>query len=433
KSLRSWWSGAFDFYGWTSKGPVRATNKRAKPLRMKPGQTKPERKRIRSMKGSRFKRGLRTLSKSRWIMDDAKYQVNKENANTEIPWLVASIMTDGVQVKVTLVSAKSNHMQAHGREELVEKGYTSISDREMDLAQDKCGIFTSMKVIDPEIQGLLQQCPEAWIEAVGVDPGSKEVITQARTNDIFSEDIAPTFKGSGQSKSTSDYRFDNMAKEAEKYERLRRSTNLDYSTAINAYSTTSLRTPGQVESYANITYAHLDALSMELLSADRKRWRFQRFRASQRAIARLARDLCGSDRVAAEKRFEKKAKGALPEERQALHDQLKQKLGGERTTVRVIFFGNGQFGHHSAGPCPRKKVLRELSARALVLLIDEYNTSKCCCSCGEKLKQTYGSRVFRCESQTNGIPCRISGIDRDVNASVNIAICGILMLRGLVR
>ena len=431
KSLKSWWSGAFDFYGWTYKGPARPANKRAKPLTRRFGQAKPERKRVRALKGSRVKRGLRTLSSARWILDDAKYQSSKENPDADLPWLVSSIMTDGVQVKVTLVSAKSNHMQPHGRAELVKKGYTSIPDREMDLAHDSCGIFKSIKVIDPEIQDLLHQCPEAWIEAVGVDPGSKEVVTHARTTDIFSENIAPTFKGSGRSKSSSDYRFDNMAKEAEKYERMRRSTNLEYSAAINSYSSTSLKSPGQVESYADVTYAHLDILQDELLSADRKRWRFQRFRASQRATARLARDLCGSDRVAAETKFEKNH--ALSEERQALHNRLKEKLGGKRTTTRIIFFGNAQFGHGGAGPCPRKKLLRELSSRALVLLIDEYNTSKCCCSCGEKLKQTYGSRVFRCQSQTDGVKCRISGIDRDVNASVNMAICGIQAMRGLLR
>ncbi|CAN0519073.1 unnamed protein product, partial [Ectocarpus sp. 8 AP-2014] len=105
-----------------------------------------------------------------------------------------------------------------------------------------------------------------------------------------------------------------------------------------------------------------------------------------------------------------------------------------RAKRRVVFFGDGQFGHGSRGPCPRKALIRALGVICPVVLVDEFRTSKCCCGCGIPLKQVDGSRVFCCESQTDeNLSCSVGFIDRDTNGAVNIGVCGVLQLLGLDR
>ncbi|CAN0527979.1 unnamed protein product, partial [Ectocarpus sp. 12 AP-2014] len=79
-------------------------------------------------------------------------------------------------------------------------------------------------------------------------------------------------------------------------------------------------------------------------------------------------------------------------------------------------------------------LIRALGVLCPVVLVDEFRTSKCCCGCGTPLMQVDGSRVFRCESQTDeNLSCSVEFIDRDVNGSVNIGVCGVLQLLGLER
>ncbi|CAM9199186.1 unnamed protein product, partial [Pylaiella littoralis] len=59
----------------------------------------------------------------------------------------------------------------------------------------------------------------------------------------------------------------------------------------------------------------------------------------------------------------------------------KELLEKIRSKRRVVFFGDGQFGHGSRGPCPRKALIRALGVLCPVVLVDEFRTSKCCCGC----------------------------------------------------
>ncbi|CAM9707721.1 unnamed protein product [Chrysoparadoxa australica] len=124
----------------------------------------------------------------------------------------------------------------------------------------------------------------------------------------------------------------------------------------------------------------------ELLSEKRRLTAFARVRARAREVDRMARDISGRD----EKLRERK-----PGPDTELRTTLRSVIAGSRQVVRIALFGNGQFGHGSRGPCRRKALIRALGLRCVVVLVDEFNTSKMCCGCES-------SRVFRFQSQTDG-------------------------------
>ena len=162
-----------------------------------------------------------------------------------------------------------------------------------------------------------------------------------------------------------------------------------------------------MEDYIKNKYSALgDATS--LFSMKRRLLRFSRFRAKQKTIHNIAK------RIA-------KPITRKPE----LKDQLRS----------IIFFGKALFGHGSKGALPRKQLLKKLGYLSVVVLTDEFRTSKCCCCCGSELRQVHGSRVYTClNGARNGeSTCVIRFIDRDTNAASSIGHCGALMLQGRER
>lgn len=77
----------------------------------------------------------------------------------------------------------------------------------------------------------------------------------------------------------------------------------------------------------------------------------------------------------------------LPRKLSADDYAAKRSDGVTRCKRTVVGFGNGRFSVCSAGndPCPRKELIRRLSRRAVVLMVDEYRTSKTCCACGREM------------------------------------------------
>ena len=280
------------------------------------------------------------------------------------------------------------------------------------------------------------------IEVVGVDPGQKELYTQARamlTDKISGEHFKhgkPNFK---VSKKSTEYRFYSLAKLSLKDEKRKRE-GTSYGVALNRFNEAgcSLIACSEVPCYVKTSMETLAVRVKELLCIDRKKARFTFFRARQREIDRMAKDLAGRDVTCRkEKKTSENDDGQQsqgPVHREASREKIKDQDSRKREFKRIVFFGKAEFGSGSRGPCPRKALIRALALRAPVILIDEYNTSKCCCCCGEKLKQSVGSRVFRCENQTGVVQsCSVNFINRDVNAAVNIALCGSMQLLGRPR
>ncbi|CAM9089908.1 unnamed protein product [Chrysoparadoxa australica] len=163
----------------------------------------------------------------------------------------------------------------------------------------------------------------------------------------------------------------------------------------------------------------------ELLSEERQLKAFARVPARAREVDRMARDIAGRDQ-----KLRTRAVSGDSE----LRRKLRSVIAGKRRVVRIVLFGNSQFGHSPRGPCPRKALIRAIWLRCAVLLFDEFNAS------GLELQQVSTSRVFRCQSRTDGdSDCIIAndlgedGFDRDVNGALNIGWAGAMQFLGKPR
>ncbi|KAG5187444.1 hypothetical protein JKP88DRAFT_307688 [Tribonema minus] len=321
--------------------------------------------------------GIRSLWGQRWTIEGDL----REYGHKAPPWLVNNITTDGLQVNVTLATKRVETV-IPGVAELIEKGYTSINDVYKADTHTR-GLFGSAeKMSDQVISALNKKDRRCFIEAVGVDSGQKLLYTAAAariSSDTSSENfkkIQPAFR------SASDHKFLSLSKAWRKFE-------------------------GEA-----------------FLGEETQKFRCQE--------GEDAGDIEDGGTAAALRKI-----GPEPEEREALLTRMRDNLAGDRRTwTRVVFFGNAQFGHGSRGPLPRKALIRAIALLVPVVLMNEFRTSKACCGCGKNLVQVNGSRVFRCISCTpegDNLDCSVRFIDRDINASVNIAICGINMLLGRTR
>ncbi|KAG5183946.1 hypothetical protein JKP88DRAFT_163552 [Tribonema minus] len=414
---RGWWLCMFNLHGKvrlrTPRSAERGGEANMKPL---------------GRKGKMAWGGLRCLWGQEWTFTEDL----SEYGHKAPPWFVNNITTDGLQVNVTLATKRVETV-IPGVAELIEKGYTSIKDV-YEADTHTRGLFGSAaKISDQLISMLNEKDRRCFIEAVGVDSGQKLLYTAAAariSSDTSAEDfkkIQPAFR------SASDHKFLSLAKARRMFEGERRRDNSAYSTAISQLSEVSMRTPGGTAAYTDTLHSHFITLAEEKLSWKRRCKSFDAKRAKMREISRMAVQIAGRSAEASALR----KIGPEPKEREALLTSMRDNLAGDRRTwTRVVFFGNALFGHGSRGPLPRKALIRAIALLVPVVLMDEFRTSKACCGCGKNLVQVNGSRVFRCISCTpegDNLDCSVRFIDRDVNASVNIAICGINMLLGMAR
>lgn len=416
RSERLWWTGVFDFH---SEREV----KRRPQTRKRP--TSGKRKLLRAK--NRFRKGIGMCTKDPWFTDDLLYTAKRDDPTCATPWLVNSISTDGLQVKVCIATLAKTKPLPKGVKELVKKGFTGLSDIGLRFSKSSRGVFKKACKLTKADKSALS--PENHIEVVGLDPGQVSIYATVRANVTCPKFESSSFKGSKSSFSSREYKHQSLARFSAKAETRRREENLGYGQAIRAYDTVSLKQPDSSSAYAGVTYSTLKVRIDELLSDERRQQRFARFRARQRAVDGMARDIAYGNSYKKEVRRTQRSSGEpmSPERKKELLRKIRDKR-------RVVCFGDGQFGHGARGPCPRKALIRALGVLCPVVLVDEFRTSKCCCGCGTPLKQVDGSRVFRCASQTDeGRACPVGLIDRDTNGSVNIGVCGVYQLLGLER
>lgn len=448
-NARLWWLSLFDLH--TKMIEKRDSN--ALGSKGKRAVLKTKRKTMR--------RGVRQLWDQQWFLTDAGLQLEQQNQQRlHSPKLVNTIQTDGVQVKIQLCSkvceeSGTGYGPAIGTTRLAEAGLDHIQG-ELDVEKHCKGLFRSVKPLSQELRQLLEESDSStgvFIEAVGVDRGEKKVIAHSRAH-VYSNTEAEAFKGSTKSFSCAELKYQSLQKRCTAFQQQRKAENPAFRIAEAGFSSSgaSLKSTAGEPLYHAHLYANLTVLSAEYCSMERRQMRFAQDRAMQRTIARMARDLAGGDLDAAALRRDRKlAAGQLKESaaqtanRTAVRAKLcsgKRGRGigadGEqlqgRSAMRIIFFGDAQFGNGSRGGLPFKKLLKELAARVAVVMTSEWGTSKKCCSCGSVLKQVERSRVFRCPAHENEVsPCSVNFIDRDSVASVSIAKCGIYMLRGQPR
>lgn len=417
KAKRLWWTGIFDFHSERMVKRRPSTKKK---------QTKGTRKVLRL--NNRYRKGIGVCTKDPWFTDEVLYSAKRDDPVCETPWIVNSISTDGVQVKVCLATLSKTKPLPKGVKELVKKGYAPIQDR-LRVSKSSKGVFKeACRLYGTEKTRL--SSPDNHIEVVGLDPGQVSVYATVRANITSPDNFKPSaFKGSRSSISSREYGYQSLTRFSAKAEGRRRIENVEYGQAVQAFDAVSLKQPGSCVAYSSAIYSTLGVRVVELLSDERRLQRFARLRARQRTVDGMARDIAFGNTYKQDVRKEQRSsiEPLSPERRKELLKKIRDKR-------RVVFFGNGQFGHGARGPCPRKALIRALGILCPVVLVDEFRTSKCCCGCGVPLKQVDGSRVFRCSSQMDeSRSCSVRFIDRDTNGSVNIGVCGVFQLLGLKR
>ncbi|CAM9125041.1 unnamed protein product, partial [Sphacelaria rigidula] len=369
---------------------------------------------------NRFRKGISVCTKDPWFTDDLLYVAKRDDPACRTPWLVNSISTDGLQVKVCLATVAKTDPLPRGIKELVKKGYSSLPDVGLNFSRFSKGAFNKARKLSGKEKSALST--ENSIEVVGLDPGQVSIYATVRAN-VTSADVtssegftSSSSRGSKASFSSREYRHQSLSRFGAKAETTRRHQNVEYGQDIQAFDPVSLKQPGYSSAYADVTYSTLSVRIDELLSEERRLKRFARLRARQRAVDGMARNIAYGNSY----KNEVRRAGRSSNETMSLEGR-RELLRNIRDKRRVVLFGNGQFGHGARGPCPRKALIRALGVLCPVLIVDEFRTSKCCCGCGTPLKQVGGSRVFRCERQTDeGRACPVGKIDRDTNGSVNI-------------
>ena len=99
--------------------------KRCLPTQKRP--TSGRRKALRAK--NRFRKGIDwcVCTRDPWVTDNIQYTANREDPNCETPWLVNSISTDGLQVKICLATLAKTRPLLNGVKEFVKKGFTGLS------------------------------------------------------------------------------------------------------------------------------------------------------------------------------------------------------------------------------------------------------------------------------------------------------------------
>jgi hypothetical protein len=238
---RLWFNGIFQLYpGEKTPHPTVARSDRNKKQKM-----------LKNKKAN-VQKGLRILKGEEWVLDDAEFEHRKAIPDQRPPHLVNAIMTNGLQVQVTLCSRGDND-QTTGLEHLHKAGYSHITET-FDVTKHYRGIFKDAAPIPTELLDILdQKDPNCFVETVGNDPGGKflSTISRARlTRSITHADFKapPGFahaKVEGQatmptSFSATEYRYRTLAKRAQRYEMERMEASPSLRQAREAFLDVSL-------------------------------------------------------------------------------------------------------------------------------------------------------------------------------------------------
>lgn len=218
RNKRLWWTGMFDFHS------ERKVDRR--PNIRRP-QTRRKRKVLRL--NNRFRKGIDLCKRDPWVTDDALYQRNMEDPTCGIPWLVNSISTDGLQVKVCLSTISRANPLAKGVQELTKKGFTGLPDSPFRISTRSKGVFNKKvtKLTKAEKAGLRWE--ENHIEVVGVDPGQVSIYAMVRAVVSDPDEFDPTsFKGSSKSFSSREYKHQSLARFSARLESSRREEIAEY-------------------------------------------------------------------------------------------------------------------------------------------------------------------------------------------------------------
>ncbi len=308
----------------------------------------------------------------------------------------SSVQTDGLQFKVPILSLR--HMTPN-LNRLFERGYSGIPKK------PKCPVDITF-----QSKGVFRACacrklnPEVDRPVIPIDPGRKEVVCYCKCllSDIYSnrEETCQKLQDKCTTISNKEYHNQTGSTKAQDYECQRRKTNKQYQKSINEMENVTHRTcnPDEILSYAKKRLEYETIRESELYSNERRGLKFYVFRKQQKAIANFVRAILGD------------------------------------TKNGIVLFGDGTFspGGYGYASVPKKKFIREFAQFAVVVLVDEYCTSKFCPTCFSEVEDIdsddTSKRLRVCPTNTGGSPCFKA--DRDSIGSINILQKGVFTLCG---
>lgn len=365
-----------------------------------------------------YKDVLRPFSKEA----NVKCLVNKENARyassergylssllgsgpDKCPWMIGeSFLTDGVQIKLLLVTVEHARKAFPGSSQLNEAGYNKLprADAQLEsLLKEGRGVYNISSLLD-------STSIREDVVVMSADPGQAKVINvSSATARTWAKQDPGVILKSSTCVFGDDYRRDTLASRSDKYETFRRKDQ-PYGVAIDRLSNEKKRTSclATFIQYCKSWCANGAALLLETLQEARKFLRFDRFRATQKTLAKIA-------------------------------DKY---MGHVDDPCRVMLFGKASFrAQKGRASAPRKALIREMASRGVVLMVDEYNTSKKCPGCGADTVEDKERRIRSCKNFKIGSPeesCRLHRLtpefemDRDDVGSTNIGMRGFGKLLG---
>ena len=275
----------------------------------------------------------------------------------------ASFTTDGVSVHVCVVTLSSPHKNF---EEVNQKGYNSIPSEktkvELASLHGTTGVY--------KLESLRASKHPAATVAIGVDPGVINPVAWSRLNlTSWSPEQAAPETATTSLADSGYYSAEQLLRatkrtHAKNLELVRRHKNASYKASLESLSGTVSRTYNlnKMTEYAKARRQSDPCRVPELLSVFRSVNRRVRFRHIQRNISNMVHKILGE-----------------PSRRDRRTQRKKLGRESSKPPWYVFFFGRALFsrtrGHVVV---PRKAVVRALACRGVVVLTNEYNTSKLC-------------------------------------------------------
>ncbi|CAN0373923.1 unnamed protein product [Pylaiella littoralis] len=333
------------------------------------------------------------------------------NGPVKYPWMIgSSFLTDGLQVKLLLTTLESTRGAFPESTALHEAGYNMLPRADapiQELLSRRRGVYNiSTVILSPEL-------PRTQI--MSADPGQAKVVnvTSAPSETWARRDPLPMFAISSFV-SGEDYRRDTGASRSDGYKTVRRLSGLyGVLVSISRLGDSRKRTSciQTFLEYCRSWFCNGPALLNETLNKTRKLFRFSRFRATQKTLAKIADMYMGK----------------------ATRTSVSEK-------PRVMLFGKASFqAQKGRASAPRKAMIRAMAARGIVLMVNEYKTSKKCPGCFEDTYEDGERRIRSCKNFKIGSLeefCRLHPLtaeyemDRDDVGSINIGTRGVGLLLG---
>jgi hypothetical protein len=332
----------------------------------------------------------------------------------------ASFSTDGVSVHITMVTLESPHENVDA---IFKRGYTGIKTQQHQIEFEDAIQTTGIHRLESvKMENYNENLHD--VEVTGCDPGCNKPLARAtiklsewNPNIPPPEAAAKFISNSGYYTSEELLRATRRTKFKE-LEDQRTAHVQQYRQAKEALSGTIRKTFNltEMETYARTRVTVEAALISELLDAHRSYQRRIRFRHIQRNIANIVHKVFGEP------------------SRKKRHWLKKYGTGKYESPRRCILFGRALFsGTRGCVTIPRKALIRAFGCRSLVLLTNEYNTSKLCPFDYDKLQDiennedsesdedneniTSKDRLRQCPTAHNG---EVFVCDRDIVGGTNI-------------